>query len=295
MVATRSAAAPARTCSSAAPAGDAIDAGDGRDLVFGDNVVLDRTTTFGNHTSPRFRVLSGTKIYSTDLLTAGQALVTGTWQLDPAGPPAWSDFRITLLDHDTATQTADDNRFGNDYIAGGAGDDKIFGQLGNDMIQGDGSIDGAQVGASRDGTGALVITPSVAATTDGDDYIEGDGGNDVIFGNLGQDDIIGGSSDLFSLVTTTQRPDGGDLLFGGAGAAIARNDQTALHGRDADTIVGDNGHVLRIVVAGAGGTSYPTFTYDNYGETGAPAAARRGRCSTTRRAAPTSARPSSRA
>ena len=248
-------------------AGDAIDAGDGRDLVFGDNVVLDRTTTFGNHTSPRFRVLSGTKIYSTDLLTAGQALVTGAWQLDPAGPTAWSDFRITLLDHDTATQTANDNRYGSDYIAGGAGDDTIFGQLGNDVIQGDGSIDGAQVGASRDGTGALVIAPSVAATTDGDDYIEGGGGRDVVFGGLGRDDIIGGSSDLYSLVTMTQRPDVGDLLFGGSGGAIGRNDQTALHGRDSDTIVGDNGQVLRIVVAGAGGTSYPTFTYDSYGET----------------------------
>ena len=39
--------------------------------------------------------------------------------------------------------------------------------------------------------------PSFEATTDGDDYIEGNGGDDVIFGNLGQDDIIGGSSDLF--------------------------------------------------------------------------------------------------
>ena len=53
----------------------------------------------------------------------------------------WTDFRITLLDHDDATQTAALNNFGNDYIAGGADDDQIFGQLGNDTIQGDGSID----------------------------------------------------------------------------------------------------------------------------------------------------------
>ena len=45
-----------------------------------------------------------------------------------------------------------------------------------------------------------------SAATDGDDYIEGGGGNDVIFGNLGQDDIIGGSSSLFSL--TTRRASG---------------------------------------------------------------------------------------
>ena len=45
-----------------------------------------------------------------------------------------------------------------------------------------------------------------SARTDGDDYIEGGGGNDVIFGNQGQDDIIGGSSDLFSLTTPASRP-----------------------------------------------------------------------------------------
>jgi len=49
------------------------------------------------------------------------------------------------------------------------------------------------------------------------------GGNDVIFGNLGQDDIIGGSSDLFNLRLPTQRPDGSDLIFGGAGTDISRN------------------------------------------------------------------------
>ena len=37
------------------------------------------------------------------------------------------------------------------------------------------------------------------ATTDGQDYIEGNGGNDIVFGGLGQDDIVGGSSDFFSL------------------------------------------------------------------------------------------------
>ncbi|MEO5610974.1 MAG: Calx-beta domain-containing protein, partial [Ornithinibacter sp.] len=232
---------------------------------FGDNVVLDRTTTFGNHTSPRFRLLSGSTIYSTALLTAGQALVTAASQNDPAGPTAWSDFRITLLDHDTATQSLNDNRFGSDYIAGGAGDDTIFGQLGDDVIQGDGSIDGAGVAAGRDAAGTLVVIPSVSAAGDGDDYIEGGGGRDVVFGGLGRDDIIGGSSDLYSLVTMTQRPDVGDLLFGGSGQNAGRNDQTALHGRDSDTIVGDNGQVLRVVVGGAN-TAYPFFTYDTYAE-----------------------------
>src|SRR5207248_504463 len=131
-------------------------------------------------------------------------------------------------------------------------------------------------GASRttptglEGIGDLRVRSSFEAVSDGDDYIEGNGGNDVIFGNLGQDDIIGGSSDLFALTLPTQRPDGKDLIFGGAGTDITRNDigdattahSTGLpstaaddliinnpgsHAHDADVIIGDNGRILRLV------------------------------------------------
>ncbi len=241
---------------------DRIDGGADNDLVFGDNVSLDRSATFGNHTNPRFRVLTGTAIYSVALGTAGNALVTVTWQNSPAGATAWSDFRITLLDHAADTAAG---RFGNDYLAGGAHDDTIFGQLGADVIQGDGSID-LTVGASRP-EGDLVLLPSAEAASDGDDYLEGGGGVDVVFGNLGRDDIIGGSSSLFSLDAKNLRPDAKDFLFGGAGTDVGRNDDTALHGRDSDTIVGDNGNILRLVgTNGGAGGGYLAFTYDNYGE-----------------------------
>ena len=92
------------------------------------------------------------------------------------------------------------------------------------MIQGDGGIERApvagdrrHVGASRTPDGCVgaggdshrsatssatsTWSPSFEAATDGEDYIEGDGGNDVVFGGLGQDDIVGGSSDFFSLTT----------------------------------------------------------------------------------------------
>ena len=104
--------------------------------------------------------------------------------------------------------------------------------------------------------------------TDGDDYIEGNGGNDVIFGNLGQDDIIGGSSSLFSLDTPQRRPDGGDLLFGGAGTDVALTDAGRLdagdiaasgHASDSDMMLGDNGNIYRLV----DGTGAPLqFGYD---------------------------------
>ncbi|MFL6035274.1 MAG: Calx-beta domain-containing protein, partial [Gaiellaceae bacterium] len=178
----------------------------------------------------------------------------------------------TLLDHDDTTQSAALNNFGNDYIAGGADDDQIFGQLGSDTIQGDGSIDLAQdVGAFRtpgagDPEGALTIRPSVDnLATDGDDYIEGGGGNDVIFGNLGQDDIVGDDSDLFSLSAATGRPTGSDTIFGGSGTKTGRNDagDTAAtgHATDADVIAGDNADIFRVVVAAG---PYATFNYDSY-------------------------------
>ena len=149
--------------------------------------------------------------YTTNQFNGIDSFATLVSQNDPR---AHTQFHIELLDHvvndglvtsDTLVTTPA-NRYGNDYIAGGAHDDMIFGQLGDDVIQGDGSIDGATVGATRGTTGLLVITPSVESATDGDDYIEGGGGRDVAFGGLGRDDVIGGSSDLFSLLTMDRRP-----------------------------------------------------------------------------------------
>ena len=173
----------------------------------------------------------------------GDALVSASVQPDPTLDDTARQQRvITLLDHvtndgllgsDTLPSTPAD-RFGNDYLAGGADDDLIFGQLGDDVIQGDGGIGEAQSDGTSSGwsaaraTGeaeALTLAPSFENDdTDGDDYIEGNGGDDVIFGNLGQDDIVGGSSDLFGLTARSQRPDGRDLIFGGAGTDIDRND-----------------------------------------------------------------------
>ncbi len=172
-----------------------------------------------------------------------------------------------------------------------------------------------------DYTGLLVVMPSIEGATDGEDYIEGNAGNDVIFGGLGQDDIIGGSSDFYSLTDPTLRPDGlaypshnyevghdrgADIIFGGAGGRAGMNEQTTgidsvpgrdggtlgdsttpenMDARDADTIVGDNGRIIRIVgtnhhdvngdsnvgsvfVPPSTGPNYVTFNYDTYGAAG---------------------------
>ena len=73
---------------------DDLDGGTGRDLIFGDNVLLDRTASYGDYTNPRFQTLTGTQIYSTATGTAGSALADGTWRLDPRGYAVWGDFRI---------------------------------------------------------------------------------------------------------------------------------------------------------------------------------------------------------
>jgi Ca2+-binding RTX toxin-like protein len=85
-----------------------------------------------------------------------------------------------------------------------------------------------QVGPGQSVTalGALHVNPSFEAATDGNNYIEGGGGyGTVIFGGTGQNDIIGGNSDMFSLTTPAQRPDSGNvMIFAGAGTEIGRND-----------------------------------------------------------------------
>ncbi|MCH5377199.1 MAG: hypothetical protein JJ992_24820, partial [Planctomycetes bacterium] len=226
---------------------DAIDGDAGNDLIFGDGVQLSWRTD--DITNPRFQSLIGTQIYSTSASNlAGVDQVDGTARdyrnPDGSSPPGWASWQIQELFHTTAIQTANDNSFGDDYLAGGAGDDMIFGQLGNDTIQGDGSIEFAsagnfaalntRVGAARDASNTLLLNPSFEAATDGDDYVEGNGGNDVIFGGLGQDDLIGGSSDLFALdvynSSVNERPDGSDLIFGGAGTHVDRNDDGLLMG-----------------------------------------------------------------
>ncbi len=271
---------------------DMVDGGLNRDLIFGDIVTLDRTNTLGIYANPRFQALNGTQIYDTSTNTdAGGALVTGVSQVDPHASTFWGDLRISLNDSNfgndyIAGGGGDDEIFGqlgNDVIQGDGSIDISFigsplpvlpaGLLANwqdgtstvaagastvaDRTVGSAGLDfRALVGAGRDTHNNLFVHPSVDDPgTDGDDYIEGGPGVDTVFGNLGQDDIIGGSSDLFSLTDKERRADGWDLLFGGSGGSDIARDTSAdasdpsanSHSSDADTIVGDNGYIYRLV------------------------------------------------
>ncbi len=259
-------------------AGNYMDGGLGDDLIFAPNVQL--RNRFTGITNPRFEALSGTQIYSTVNQKSQVDTVGRVYRgLNPVGTPApapkWASYQITILHHTAEIQAAHDNSFGNNYIAGGGGNNVIFGGLGNDIIQGNGSIDSAlagnPVGAYRDASGALHVTPSFEAPTDGNNYIEGGGGNNVIFGNGGQNDIIGGSSSLFGLTTPDQRTSGSNIIFAGAGTRISRDYQVPTtdpiyatrHAHNASVIVANNGSIYDLVgtnSADSGG--FLQFNYD---------------------------------
>jgi hypothetical protein len=285
---------------------DSIDGGAGRALIFADNASLDRTNHLNNFTGPRWQDLQGTQIYGPQ----GQLLTDGNPQLNPNGHGWWGDFLITLLYTGTGANPA---YTGNNYIAGGPGSGKmIFGEAGNDIIQGNGSIDiatagaaasclfngyrlGNRVGACRDSGGNLLVNPSVAnyeytvngsnnpLLLDGSKYIEGGPGDNTIFGDQGQNDIVGGSSDMFSATTPSLRASGSNLIFGGDGTLISRENPGDLsangHAHNADVIIANNGDIVRLVgtngqygAAGPGENMYNgflTFNYDVYGYTGA--------------------------
>jgi Ca2+-binding RTX toxin-like protein len=253
---------------------DVMDGGSGNDAMAGDNATIWRR---GDSIDPRFRTLSGETIYTTteDTITVN---VTATHRADPVGTVGRD---ITLRDHADGTNAL---LYGRDVMAGGADRDTMFGQLGNDLMQGDGGIRDEKnefvlrslydvgVADTGGGTGQVLEFDVPEATTDGDDYMEGNGGNDLMYGGLGQDDMIGGSSDLFGLASRAMRPDGSDTMYGGAGLRLDRLDTGEIegdsdHARDSDQMAGDNATIYRLVSATNGTTALLAYNYDNYGTT----------------------------
>jgi Ca2+-binding RTX toxin-like protein len=231
--------------------GDRIGGGKGDDVIAGDNAIIERR---GDTLSLLAQTLTGSTLYNAN----GVAQITGGRHADPAGTQIRN---ITLLDH---SETTPESVYGDDYIVGSADNDMIFGQLGNDKLQGDSKLAIPDISATVAPDGTLTVSASVEDETDGDDYIEGNGGEDLLVGNLGQDDMIGGSSNLFGLTTPEMRPDGADMIFGGAETRIARND-TGLNGqmghiRDADVILGDNANIFRMTQADS---SHLRFNHDS--------------------------------
>ncbi len=165
---------------------------------------------------------------------------------------------------------------GEDYIEGNAGNDVIFGGLGQDDILG-GSSDFFSLGTPFDGNPDNdtpekrpdgLAAPSLA-------YLPGDDrGADILFGGAGSQIGINNQT---SGTPSVPGLDGGILADG----TVPAN----MDARDADTIVGDNGRIIRIVginhvdgIAGIGtgqtteaqaASNYVKFAYDQFGGTAA--------------------------
>ena len=132
----------------------------------------------------------------------------GNAQLNPLGV---AERRIALFDHGDTNALL----FGGDTLAGGGG---------TTCSSASSATTGSRATARLDPTAARWAAPRrirPTAATDGDDYVEGGGGSDLIFGDLGQDDLIGGSSEPLRSSQRSTRPDGADMIFGGAGTELA--------------------------------------------------------------------------
>ena len=126
--------------------------------------------------------------------------------------------------------------------------------------------------------------------TDGETYVEGGRGDNTIFADEGQNDIVGGNSNMFSLTLPSERASGSNLIFGEAGENsgyevcssgslnAANQCVTTLdgHAHDSNVILANNGDIVRLV--GTDGTvgraptggvlsplGYLTYNYDVYG------------------------------
>ena len=235
-----------------------LDAADTIDGGTGDDVIVGDNGTIVRNPgvrSPRFVTPSGATVSGQTIASAYNA------NFDPAvtGPAATAPGAVWVRNVGLldASPSTSATLYGSDLIAGGAGNDLILAGNGNDQVRGDGLIvDGA----------TPTLASSTDPTTDGDDYIEGNAGADTLFGDLGQDDIVGGSSSLFGL-SSANRADESDTIFGGSGlqAAPGSVGDTSATGaaRDADVIAGDNADILRLVNADG------TPIYYNY-DAGAP-------------------------
>ena len=217
---------------------DVIDGGAGDDLIAGDNAecCLRPDLLDPRMRALQGGVIYGTNIVAG---TDGIALVTPTAQPDPTGIQQYRITLLDhsdTIEADRPDLWGDDyiaGGAGSDEIYGELGNDVIqgdgrvnglvlevssFGRDGEFLLTVAGrpiaasdlwphllpdGPTGQRIGAwrSTDQTidETLVVHGSDELTTDGDDYIEGNGGNDTIFGNLGQDDIVGDSSDLYGL------------------------------------------------------------------------------------------------
>jgi len=268
---------------------DYIAGGPGNDLLFG-QLGNDTIQGDGGIQSAFARLVDDATVtshVSASRTPDGCGLVAGTYVCDYVGD----------LDIVPSVEAPTD---GEDYIEGNGGNDSVFGGLGQDDIVGGNSSffslgDRFVTISGLTGTwrivgiagnvitleGATLPTLTATKTVSVIGATIGTAGSMTMIGTATGGTITFAGFDWTAggfVVGRLLRPDGNDILFGGSGQHIGRDDDTNLgtadvnHARDADTIVGDNGDIVRIVginhvddLTLVSPRKYETFVYDNYG------------------------------
>ena len=238
--------------------GDQIHAGDGKNIVAGDNA---RITFLGGTASD---VLStSTNLGGADLIVSGtgssiliggaggDSIRGGTGDdviLGDNGHVALSGGSASRIETISATTGGNDSLsggFGNDTILGGAGNDSIDGGAGNDLLLGDCGfvLPGAKFGVGISTTDPTAGGNDSISTGSGTDTVLGGPGRDTIRGGLGDDVIFGdnasgtpttggGTAAHWAFTSIDVASGGNDLIYGGSGK------NTLVGGTGRDSIYG---------------------------------------------------------
>ncbi|MCG8493526.1 MAG: hypothetical protein MI743_18035, partial [Sneathiellales bacterium] len=239
---------------------DIIVAGDGHDIIYGDNAGLDMYGRPGSEFSPAdINDLYYTILNEAGFTSAGQFkyayrnavewnyggadLIYGGWGDDIIFGQGGDDAILAGHGEDTVAGGSGDDKIrgngGDDFLMGDTGDDTIYGDGGDDRIHGQEDDDLLYGGAGNDtmggGTGDDIMYGD-----EGDDYMQGGDGEDILYGGSGNDEMRGqyGDDILYG-------GSGNDMVAGGTGEDILYGDsgEDTLRGGDGDDILyGGSGH-----------------------------------------------------
>jgi len=259
---------------------DGIDAGQGANLVFGDNGELLTGTGAANLGALPLELLSAVTLTEAnggdDTVTTGLGedivlggaggdtittdMTDGTGGTDGAdivlgdvGRVNWVNAEDGSTDLAQEIETTDWRHGGddvissgasNDLVIGGTGRDRILAGAGNDLVMGD----HARIAGDIDETAlplTLGVMPfDVRATFTGGDRM---GGNDTVFAGAGQDLVMGQQGDdwLFGEAGDDDLIGGHNVDTDNEGALAHDGDDAIDGGADDDVILGDNGLIYR--------------------------------------------------
>lgn len=268
---------------------DVIAGGEGRDLLWGDQVdgadsqIVGNDVLYGGAGDDQLVGGGGQDhLYGED----GNDNIWGNSGNDVLSGGAGNDFLLAGDGDDSLYGGADNDELqgadGNDALSGGAGDDRLYGENGNDVLHGDDGNDElvadegddtlyggdgddrlfgmAGSDALHGGEGDDWVQDWIEASTSDVNILRGDGGKDVLISSKGQDTLYGGSGD-----DHLQGGANNDVLYGGTGVDVLfgeSGEDTLVGGAGDDRMYGGSGDDTYVFDRGDG----YDYILDNTGE-----------------------------